>query len=111
MKRHYQYKLVHLMTIIGLAIGLVLLFVLPATASPSQSVINPVLHQQENDFFKQGREKFEREIQLLLQRSNSVPEDILKISPEIKPIQEQLAPQEKTPQVLRETTINKIPIN
>jgi hypothetical protein len=108
MKRHYQNKLAHLITIIPLATGFIFFLVVPVRAKDSQQVINATLHQQENDFFKQGREKIEREIQLLLQRSHSFPENVLEIKPDAQPIQEQLAPLEKMPQVLHETTTKEI---
>jgi hypothetical protein len=99
MKSHFENKITQL--IIALVLTLVFIFMLitPAAAEGTnsyQSVVNGILHQtQENDFFKQGREKFEREIQLLMQRSRSTPHQILKINPEVLQIQEMLSPLEK----------------
>jgi hypothetical protein len=82
-----------------LILGIIFTLITPAVAEETnsyQSVINGVLHQpQENDFFKQGREQFSREIQLLMQRSRSTPHEILKINPEVLDIQEILSPLEK----------------
>ncbi|BAZ05195.1 hypothetical protein [Calothrix sp. NIES-3974] len=79
---------------IYLTLFFVLLFGLPAQAQYPQEVINPILRPQENDFFQQGKQKFEQEIQLLLRKKDSPAEQILNVNPDIKPIQEQLAPLE-----------------
>ncbi|WGV28315.1 hypothetical protein [Halotia branconii] len=75
---------------------LTLLLTTPVTAQqvPPQ-VINGVLHQ-ESRFFRQGREEFEKEIQLLLRKSLNPPASLLKVHP-IK-TQEQRSPNEN-PQI------------
>ncbi|MBH8565722.1 hypothetical protein I8748_26710 [Nostoc sp. CENA67] len=73
----------------------------PATAIETTPIPNNSINSiypREPNFFTRGREEFEREIQLLLNRSPSTPEIPLKISPKQEQIQEQLAPLENRPQ-------------
>lgn len=74
----------------------------PISAIESPPTINDSLNSiypREPNFFTRGREQFEKEIQLLLNKKRSSPDTPLKISPEPQQLQEQLAPLEK-PQVL-----------
>ncbi|YAF94862.1 MAG: hypothetical protein AB3A66_20080 [Nodularia sp. CChRGM 3473] len=68
-----------------------LLVSLPVVAT-SQPVFNDAINPREPNFFTRGREQFEREIQLLLNKSRSPVDTPLKISPQQQLIQEQLAP-------------------
>ncbi|MCG6136272.1 MAG: hypothetical protein MET45_16775 [Nostoc sp. LLA-1] len=71
---------------------------LPLAAKASQPVINGAINPREPNFFTQGREEFEKEIHLLLNRSRSALDTPLKINlQQQQRIQEQLAPLEKRP--------------
>ncbi len=99
MKTRFENKITQLIMALVLILGFIFMLITPAVAKETnsyQSVINGVLRQpQENDFFKQGREQFSREIQLLRQRSRSTPHEILKINSEVLQIQEILSPLEQ----------------
>lgn len=80
-------------------LSLELLLATPVIAQQVPSpVINGVLHPRESSFFREGREKFEREIQRFTQRRN-LPETLLKIRLEKIERQEKRSPENK-PQVL-----------
>ncbi|QSJ16669.1 hypothetical protein JYQ62_34120 [Nostoc sp. UHCC 0702] len=69
----------------------------PVTAIESTPAFNASINSiypREPNFFTRGREQFEREIQLFLNRSRSNPEVPLKIDPKQEQIQQQLAPLE-----------------
>ncbi|BBD58067.1 hypothetical protein NIES2109_08360 [Nostoc sp. HK-01] len=51
-----------------------------------ETVANGIYHPRESSFFREGREKFEREIGFLQQSSSYSPESILKITPVETPI-------------------------
>jgi hypothetical protein len=97
MKSNFENKITQLIMALVLILVFIFMLITPAAEANSyQPVINGILHQQqENDFFKQGREKFEEEIKLLIQRSRSTPHEILKINPEVLQIHETLSPREK----------------
>jgi hypothetical protein len=83
--------------VIVTAATVVLFFTTPITAQQvPQPVINGVLHPRESNFFREGREKLEKEIQLLLKRSIFPPEDPLKVN-QIQKIEQ---PPLENPQVL-----------
>jgi hypothetical protein len=50
-----------------------------ATAQRGSVPRIPVIRSESQDFFKQGREQFEREIQFLILRGNLFNQDLLKI--------------------------------
>jgi hypothetical protein len=76
----------------------VLVVSVPFAAKASQPVINGAINPREPNFFTRGREQFEKEIQLMLNRSRSALDTPLKINPQQQQrIQEQLAPLEKLP--------------
>lgn len=66
----------------------------PVAAKPIQTPIQDLTHSASLDFFNQGRQQFDREIELLLDRSKLDANPILKVSPEVLP-QTQLIPLEK----------------
>jgi hypothetical protein len=74
------------------ALAFVLIFETPVAASQNQQIVNGLLHPTENNFFKEGREQFEREIQMLLHQPPSTSLRLLKISPELLHIQEERSP-------------------
>ncbi|MBE9208316.1 hypothetical protein IQ244_17635 [Nostoc sp. LEGE 06077] len=63
-----------------------------------ETVANGIYHPRESSFFREGREKFEREIGFLQQNSSYSPESILKITPQSTPIIKQ--PPLENPQYL-----------
>lgn len=74
----------------------------PATAIESTPAFNDSINSifpREPNFFTRGREEFEKEIQILLNRSRSNSEIPLKIDPKQEQIQEQLAPLENPSQL------------
>lgn len=79
-----------------LSLGLLLTTPVVAQQVPAP-VINGVLHPQESRFFREGREKFEREIQRLNQ-SRSLSNTLLRIRLEKIERQERRSPDNK-PQV------------
>lgn len=84
----------------------VLSLTVPVFAIENPPVFNNSLNSiypREPNFFTRGREQFEKEIQLLLNKKRSSPDTPLKISPEQQQLQEQLAPLEK-PQVVPSDT-------
>ncbi|MBU7584002.1 MAG: hypothetical protein KAF91_14005 [Nostoc sp. TH1S01] len=59
----------------------------PVTAQQIPApVANGIYHPRESSFFREGREKFEREIRFLSRSSISSLESILKITPEKTPV-------------------------
>lgn len=93
MKRNFNH------IISGLAIATTVLlsvFVMnaPVAANETQRVVNSGIYPREPNFFSRGREQFEREIQLLLNRNDASAESLLKISPDVQRLQERLAPRE-----------------
>ncbi|MBH8553997.1 hypothetical protein I8751_16795 [Nostocaceae cyanobacterium CENA357] len=92
------------------AVTALVMTILSVTA-PISAIENPPalndslnsIYPREPNFFTRGREQFEKEIQLLLNKRHSSPDTPLKISPEQQQIQEQLTPLEK-PQVLPSDT-------
>jgi hypothetical protein len=71
----------------------------PASAN-DYSRINSGLIPREPNFFQQGREQFEREIQLLIKRSRTNQETVLKVNPDVVPKQEDLLRLLEKPQVV-----------
>ncbi|MBW4614368.1 MAG: hypothetical protein KME21_14065 [Desmonostoc vinosum HA7617-LM4] len=63
------------------------------SANELQRTVDSSINPREPNFFSQGREQLEREIQLLLRRSRHSSDKPLKISPK-QQIQEQLSPLE-----------------
>ena len=53
--------------------------VTPATAQRASVPRIPIIRTESQDFFKQGREQFEREIEFLTVRSHLFNQDLLKI--------------------------------
>jgi hypothetical protein len=80
-----------------LSLGLLITTPVVAQQVPS-SVINGVLHPRESSFFREGREKFEKEIQRFTQ-TVSLSDTILKIRLEKIERQQKPSPDNK-PQVL-----------
>jgi len=85
-----------LATTVGISLA-ALLLTSPVAANDNSQITNGLIPREPN-FFQQGREQFERELQLLVKRSRTNQEDILKLSPNNSQIQEELSPLEK-PQV------------
>ncbi|AFZ22756.1 hypothetical protein Cylst_0406 [Cylindrospermum stagnale PCC 7417] len=73
----------------------VLLMNTPVAANEIQQVVNGGIYPREPNFFSRGREQFDREIQLLLDRNDAAADTLLKVSPEVQRLQERLAPREK----------------
>ncbi|ALF51965.1 hypothetical protein ACX27_02400 [Nostoc piscinale CENA21] len=65
-----------------------------------ETVANGIYHPREATFFREGREKLEREIGFLSKNSISAPESILKITPAKTPVIQQ--PPLDNPQYLPE---------
>ncbi|AFY41783.1 hypothetical protein Nos7107_1128 [Nostoc sp. PCC 7107] len=64
-----------------------LLSITPVNAQQTpETVANGIYHPRESRFFREGREKFEREIGFLQKDSISSLEGILKITPQPTPI-------------------------
>ncbi|MBW4670034.1 MAG: hypothetical protein KME60_22140 [Cyanomargarita calcarea GSE-NOS-MK-12-04C] len=78
------------------ALAFVLIFEAPVAASQNQQILNGLLHPTEDNFFKEGREQFEREIQMLLHQPPSSFDRLLKISPKLLQIQEERSPDAST---------------
>ena len=97
MKNSGQKAFSTLATTVGIYLG-TLLLTYPVAAN-DYSRINSGLIPRELNFFQQGREQFEREIQLLIKSSRTNQETILKVSPNSLPTQEDLLRLEK-PQVV-----------
>ncbi len=96
MKNIAQKIFLTLATTVGISL-LALLLTSPVEAEDNSRITSGLIPREPN-FFQQGREQFEREIQLLVKRSRTNQEDILKVSPNNLQIQEELSPSEK-PQV------------
>ncbi|MBD2388668.1 hypothetical protein [Cylindrospermum sp. FACHB-282] len=81
--------------ILGLTVAAtVLLMNAPAGANEIQPVFNGGIYPREPNFFSQGREQFEREIQVLLHRNDENGKPLLKMSPDVQRLQERLTPGE-----------------
>lgn len=93
MKNLAQKIFLTLATTIGISL-LALLLTSPVAADDNSRITSGLIPREPN-FFQQGREQFEREIQLLVKKSQTNQEDILKVSPNNPLIQEELSPLEK----------------
>lgn len=96
MKNITQKIFLTLATTVGISV-VALLLTSPVAANDNSQITNSLIPREPN-FFQQGREQFERELQLLVKKSQTNQEDLLKVSPNNPPIQEELSPPEK-PQV------------
>jgi hypothetical protein len=56
----------------------------PAASEPMQPSVNDLVYSSSFDFFNDGRKQFDREVELLMRRKDSVSKPILMISPEIR---------------------------
>jgi hypothetical protein len=106
MKNSGQKAFLTLATTLG--ISLVTLLLTSPVAANDYSRINSGLIPREPNFFQQGREQFEREIQLLIKSSRTNQETVLKVIPDNPNIQQQLSPLEK-PQVVPTVPIESEP--
>ncbi|BCL39317.1 hypothetical protein [Nostoc sp. MS1] len=98
MKNIVQKIFLTLATTAGLSV-VALLLSLPASAN-DYSQIRGALIPREPNFFQQGRDQFEREIQLLIQRNQKNQETVLKVNPDVVPKQEDLLRLLEKPQVV-----------
>lgn len=73
----------------------VLLLSTPVVANENSQITSGLIPREPN-FFQQGREQFDKEIDLLLKINRQTQEPVLKVSPNQLPIQEQLLPFEKS---------------
>ena len=87
----------------GLTLGIHKNFVASVAASQNQQIVNGLFHPTENNFFNEGREQFEREIQMLLHQPLSSFDNLLKISPKLLQIQEKRSP-DASPTISPRTT-------
>jgi hypothetical protein len=62
-------------------------------------IINGLYNLEQHNFFREGREQFDREIKQLNEQSRGKPDNLLQVSPEIKQIQRRLTPLE-SPELL-----------
>jgi cell fate regulator YaaT (PSP1 superfamily) len=97
MKNIMQKILLTLATTAG--ISLIALLLTSPVAANDYSRINNGLIPREPNFVQQGREQFEREIQVLIKKGQNNQEPVLKITPNIVRTQEDLLRLEK-PQLL-----------
>lgn len=72
------------------------LFVAPVNAQAGvdtqqlpQSVVNDLLRNDSQDFFRRGREEFDQQIHDLQERQAKPPGEILQVNPELTPTLEQ----------------------
>ncbi|MBD2504312.1 hypothetical protein [Anabaena azotica] len=95
-----------LATTVGISLG-TLLLTSPVAANDNSQINNSLIPREPN-FFQQGREQFERELQLLIKSSRTNQETVLKVVPDKPNIQQQLSPLEK-PQVVPTVPIESEP--
>ncbi|BAT54427.1 hypothetical protein NOS3756_33960 [Nostoc sp. NIES-3756] len=81
-------------------LSLVTLLLNSPVAANDYSQIRGGLIPREPNFFQQGREQFEREVQLLIKRSRTNQETVLKVNPDVVPKQQDLLHLLEKPQVV-----------
>lgn len=111
MKNITQKIFLTLATTVGISL-VALLLTLPVAANDNSQINNSQITNslipREPNFFQQGREQFERELQLLIKRSQTNQETVLKVIPDKPQIQQELSPLEK-PQVVPTMPIESRP--
>lgn len=69
---------------------------------------NGLIRTDSQDFFEEGRSRFEQEVELLLQTDQLFPENLLEIAPELQQqTQENILQLEEPDILLREVDLNK----
>ncbi|HEY9803077.1 MAG TPA: hypothetical protein V6D25_22130 [Leptolyngbyaceae cyanobacterium] len=106
MKNIAQQTFLRLTITVGISL-IALLLTSPVAANDNSQITNSLIPRQPN-FFQQGREQFERELQLLIKRSRTNQETVLKVVPDKPNIQQQLSPLEQ-PQVVPTVPVESEP--